>query len=141
MEVVKAFETDIDQILRLQTQIYRVKSHAPNANAYLSKQLKNPFCDVLVGKSDGMVIATATIYYIDVAIRTRPYAYLEGLVVDETKRGQGIGTEFFKKCIDVARQKACYKMVFTSGASRADAHVFYEKMGFKRWGLEFRMDM
>lgn len=140
VEVVKAFEPDIDQILSLQAQIYRVTSRAQNAHEYLKQQLTNTSCEVLVAKSNGQAIATATLYFIDVAIRGKSYALLEGLVVDEKHRGQGVGTEFFKKITEIARVKGCYKMIFTSAASRASAHAFYEKMGFKRWGLEFRMD-
>ena len=107
----------------------------------LKKQLQKDSCEVLVAKDNNQVVATATIYYIEVALRARPYALLEGLVVDESKRGHGIGTALFEKCIDLAGQKNCYKMIFTSGTDRADAHKFYEKLGFKKWGLEFRMDL
>lgn len=141
MEIRKAQETDIDAILALQRQIYRVDQIAENSQKTLENQLKNNSCDVLVVESDNQVVATATIYYIQVAARGRPYALLEGLVVDEKQRGQGIGTALFKKCIEIAKNKNCYKMIFTSGNDRPDAHKFYEKLGFKKWGLEFRMDL
>ena len=43
--------------------------------------------------------------------------------------------------LEIARGKNCYKMIFTSGTDRPDAHKFYEKLGFKKWGLEFRKDL
>lgn len=141
MEITRAARSDIEVILALQTQIYRVEKIAKNAKKTLENQLEDTSYDVLVAKSDNQVVATATIYYIQVAARGKPYALLEGLVVDEKQRGHGIGTAFFKKCIDIARQKNCYKMIFTSGNDRKDAHKFYEKLGFKKWGLEFRMDL
>lgn len=136
-----ATEADITDILKLQTQIYRTDKIADGAEEALEKQLKDETCDILVAKINDQVIATAVLYYIGVAIRSSHYALLEGLVVDKSQRGKGVGTEFFKKCIDTAKSKGCYKIIFTSGSDRTDAHKFYEKNGFVKWGLEFRMDL
>jgi len=141
MEINLAEEKDIDEILNLQKQIYRVEEISPNAHQTLINQIKNDSCDVVVVKNKDKVVATATIYYIHVALRGKPYAFLEGLVVHEIHRGKGVGTEFIKKCIDIAHQKGCYKFIFTSGKDREEAHQFYEKLGFKIWGKEFRKDL
>lgn len=141
MEIRNANETDIDQILNLQTQIYRTDKISENAHATLTNQLKDQTCDVLVLVENGKIIGTGTIYYIQVAIRAKPYAFLEGLVIDKSLRGKGYGTKLFQKCVEIARQKNCYKMLFTSGTDRTEAHKFYENLGFKKWGLEFRMDL
>lgn len=142
MEIAIAKPADIDAILKLQTQIYRTEKIADGARDALEKQLADDTCDVLVAKDEsGKVAATAAIYYIEVPVRSRPYAFLEGLVVDESTRGQGVGTKMFEKILELARAKHCYKIVFTSGSDRLDAHKLYEKLGFKKWGLEFRMDL
>lgn len=142
MEIRLATLADIDAILNLQTQIYRTENTAAGAKGALEKQLADETCDVIVGKDDqNNVVSTAAIYYIEVPVRNRPYAFLEGLVVDESARGQGIGTKMFNKILELARAKNCYKIIFTSGTDRTDAHKFYEKNGFKKWGLEFRMDL
>lgn len=141
MDVSKATEADIDAILDLQTQIYRTDKIADGAKTALEKQLKDETCDILVAKINDQVIATAVLYYVGVAIRSNHYALLEGLVVDKLQRGKGVGTEFFNKCIEAAKAKGCYKIIFTSGSDRTDAHKFYEKNGFTKWGLEFRMDL
>lgn len=141
MQIAFAKEADIEGILNLQTQIYRVDKLASNSAWALKDQLKEKCCDILVVKKDKQIIATATIYHIKVAARGRPYALLEGLVVDKKQRHHGIGTQLFKKCIEIARQKNCYKMIFTSGTDRKEAHKFYEKLGFKKWGLEFRKNL
>ncbi len=142
MEIAIATPADIDAILNLQTQIYRTEKIADGARDALEKQLADDTCDVLVARDEsGKVAATAAIYYIEVPIRSRPYALLEGLVVDESTRGQGIGTKMFDKIFELARARNCYKILFTSGTDRTDAHKLYEKLGFKKWGLEFRMDL
>ena len=141
MEIRTAVESDINQILNLQTQIYRTDKISPDAQETLKNQLKNESCTVLVLEENGKILSTATVYYIQVAVRARPYALLEGLVVNDSLRGKGYGTKLFEKCIETARLKNCYKMLFTSGSDREEAHKFYEKLGFKKWGLEFRMDL
>ena len=141
MQITKATSEDIDAILALQTQIYRVEKIAPDASQTLQNQLKDKSCQILIVKEDKKVVATATIYFIDVAARARPYALLEGFVVDEKQRGRGIGRSLLKQFIDSARKKNCYKMIFTSGIDRAEVHNFYKKLGFKKWGVEFRKDL
>ena len=36
-----------------------------------------------------------------------------------------------------ARTRGCYKLALSSNARRADAHRFYEALGFERHGLSF----
>lgn len=141
MEVRLAQKVDIDAILALQTQIYRIDKVAQNSHETLEAQLSNPSCKVLVAIVDGKIIGTATIYFVDVAARGKPYALLEGLVTDKSQRGKGYGSQLFKKTIEIAKSKNCYKMIFTSGMDRAEAHKFYENLGFAKWGYEFRMDL
>ena len=141
IKISKAGKADIDEILLLQSQIYRVKSLASNSRKTLENQLGNKACSVLVAKLDNKIIGTATIYFIEVAARGRPYAFLEGLVIGENHRGNGHGTVFFQKCVEIAKAENCYKMLFTSGMDRKDAHKFYQKLGFKKWGYEFRKDL
>ena len=96
MKISTAAEADIDAILNLQNQIYRVKDLAPNSQDSLKKQLKNKSCTVLIAKEEDQVVATATIYYIDVAARGKPYALLEGLVVDEKHRSKVSAPNYLK---------------------------------------------
>lgn len=141
MEIRLAREVDIAEILVLQLQIYRTDKLAGGAPEMLKSQLKDDSCDVLVVEDGGKIIATATVYYVQIAAHGRPYAFLEGLVVEGRQRGKGVGTAFFKKIIEVARAKNCRKLLFTSGFDREDVHKFYEKLGFKKWGYEFRLDL
>ena len=76
MQIKKATQDDIDSILKLQTQIYRVEEISPDANQTLQNQLKDKSCQILVVKEDEKIVATATIYFIEVAPRARPYQLL-----------------------------------------------------------------
>ena len=70
-----------------------------------------------------------------------PYALLEDLLVKEEHRGKGIGTAIVKEAIAEAERLGCYKVLATSRASRREVHRFYERLGMKKYGLEFRMDL
>lgn len=141
MEIRLAEKEDIKTILTLQTQIYRVSTPAQNAPQILGELLKADYCDVLVAKVDGKITGCALVFYLPNPAHGAPYALLEGLVVDKNQRHQGIGTALFEKAMELARARNCYKIIFTSGNERADAHKFYEKLGFKKWGVEFRKDL
>lgn len=141
MEIRAAKNTDANGILALQTQVYRTRSLAPTATRLLEDQIKSPLCDVLVALDDSKIVASGCLYYIDVPARGRPFAFMEGLVVDKSARGKGVGSQLITEFINLARRKDAYKIIFTSGNDREDAHQFYEKLGFKKWGFEFRMDL
>lgn len=136
-----ATKEDINGILELQPQIYRVDSVPSNASVILSKLIESQDCDVLVAKKDAQIVGSAFIFYLPIPAHGASYALLEGLVVDKDHRSQGIGTSLFNKAVETAKQKGAYKIIFTSGKDRADAHKFYEKLGFKKWGFEFRKDL
>lgn len=69
-----------------------------------------------------------------------PFGLMEDVFVDETLRGQGIGTKIVQKLIEVAKEKKCYKLICTSRYSKPKVHELYEKIGFKDHGKEFRID-
>ena len=148
MKISLATKADLTGILKLQPQIYRVKFISPNAQEILSKLMDSESCDVLVAKKDlpagkagGQIVASAFIFYLPIPAHGAPYALLEGLVVDKDHRSQGIGTSLFNKAVEIAKQKGAYKIIFTSGEDRTDTHKFYEKLGFKKWGFEFRKNL
>ena len=72
-------------------------------------------------------------------LKEKPFGLLEDLFVDESLRGQGIGTEILNMVIAEAKNNNCYKLVATSRHEREAVHKMYEKNGFKNFGIEFKM--
>lgn len=68
----------------------------------------------------------------------RPFLVVENVVVSESCRGQGLGTQLFNALEDWARQKNCSSIQLVSSAFRTDAHSFYEKLGFQEAVRGFR---
>jgi GNAT superfamily N-acetyltransferase len=73
--------------------------------------------------------------------RKKNYGILGDLFVNEKYRGQGLGTLLVKKGIAEAKKRKCYKLLATSRFSNRKLHKWYQKFGFKKYGVEFRMEL
>lgn len=141
MEITLATKEDIDGIVPLQAQIYRVDSTPENAARTIEELIDCDYCDIFVAKEEGKIIGSGLIFYLKNPGHKNPFAFLEGIVVDDNHRAKGIGTQLSKFAIELARKKGCYKILFTSGMDREKIHKFYKNLGFSKWGYEFRMDL
>ena len=59
-----------------------------------------------------------------------PYAEIGGLIVDERRRGSGIGHRLLEQAETWARAKACASIRLRSNIIRKEAHEFYLKRGY-----------
>lgn len=57
-------------------------------------------------------------------------AELAGLIVDEGRRGQGLGRRLVAHAEQWARQQGCLALRVRSNVVRDDAHAFYRRLGF-----------
>lgn len=90
---------------------------------------------------EGKEIARAYLFLMYNDLHSEPFGLLEDVFVEETHRKQGLGTDLVHEVILVAKEKKCYKLICTSRHSRPQVHAWYEKLGFKNYGKEFRMDL
>ena len=102
--------------------------------------LKNSYAIRLSASERGKEIARAYIYVLTNSLHKEPFGFLEDVFVEETHRGGGIGTEIVNRAIEEAKKAGCYKLIGTSRDSRPAVHRLYERIGLKKWGVEFRMD-
>lgn len=86
---------------------------------------------LIVGESAGRIVATYQITFISglshVAARR---AQVESVRVASDLRGQGIGGLLMADAERRARAQGCAMMQLTTNRTRADAHRFYERLGF-----------
>ncbi|MDO8667719.1 MAG: GNAT family N-acetyltransferase [bacterium] len=92
-------------------------------------------------EQDGKEAARAYLYVLKNDLHEEPFGFLEDVFVDESLRGQGLGTKLLKEIFRMAKISKCYKIVATSRHERPKVHDLYERLGFKNRGLEFRMDL
>ena len=107
----------------------------------LKKLEKNTVGIKIFIEKDGQELGRAWLYLIYNDLHVEPYGLLEDVFVKEDKRGQGVGKELLEKIILEARERKCYKIIGTSRMSRDMVHEWYKRLGFREYGLEFRMDL
>ncbi|HXH21222.1 MAG TPA: GNAT family N-acetyltransferase [Dehalococcoidia bacterium] len=77
------------------------------------------------------VLATASFFVVpNISYGGRPHAIIENVVVDAAERGHGVGAALVRHCIELAREAGCTRLSLSTDARRADAHRFYERLGF-----------
>ena len=88
---------------------------------------------------NGREIARAYLYVMTNDLHDAPFGLLEDVFVDESERGSGLGTALVNEIISAANELGCYKLIATSRTSRPKVHELYERLGFEKHGVEFRM--
>ncbi|MET7306233.1 GNAT family N-acetyltransferase [Streptomyces sp. NPDC005571] len=68
-------------------------------------------------------------------------ALIEAVRIRADRRGDGLGRELMKQAVDRARLRGCALVQLTSNKRRADAHRFYESLGFDRSHEGFRLTL
>ncbi|MDR4494439.1 MAG: GNAT family N-acetyltransferase [Nitrospirales bacterium] len=84
--------------------------------------------------------AHAYLYVMTNDLHGAPFGLLEDVYVDESQRGSGLGTTIVKEVIAAAKEVGCYKLIATSRTSRHKVHELYERLGFEKHGVEFRIN-
>jgi GNAT superfamily N-acetyltransferase len=92
---------------------------------------------VLVAELDGGVVGLAQLHVSPSIEYDRPAAKLSALVVAECHRGSGIGRALVEAVEEEARGRGCGLLFLTTAERRADAHRFYERLGFERTGRRY----
>lgn len=85
--------------------------------------------EVFVAESDGKVLGWAAIS-VDETFVEGFAADLEGLVVDESVRGAGLGKLLLDAAENWARERGCGEMRVRSNVVRERAHAFYHRNGY-----------
>lgn len=91
---------------------------------------------VLVAEADGRVAGWIHLFVIR-SLLSEGGVEVEGLVVDEQRRGQGVGRALIAQAEGWARAQGCDFLYLRSNTLRARAHEFYEQLGFEKLKTQF----
>lgn len=80
----------------------------------------------------GALAGVITTHRMLVLHRPHPVGRVTSLVVEESLRGQGIGRALMAAAERALREAGCGLVEITSNVKRADAHAFYESLGYER---------
>ena len=82
--------------------------------------------------ADALVVATMQLTLIPgLARRGSLRMQIEAVRVHEAHRSTGLGAAMMRWALDEARRRGCALVQLTSDKARADAHRFYERLGFQ----------
>ncbi|MFH0782832.1 MAG: GNAT family N-acetyltransferase [Pseudomonadota bacterium] len=137
----EAREADLPAILSLYSQLGQDDGTVLSlgeARRIFDRLRSYPDYGIHVALADSKIIGTFALLIMDnLAHRGARSAILEDVVVDEGRRGKGVGKQMMAYAGDLCREKRCYKMVLNSNRHRVAAHRFYESLGYEKHGYSF----
>lgn len=153
MEIRRAVNADIPGLDRLLEQVLTVHHNGrpdlfkANAKKYTDEQLQEILADdsrpVFVAVDDsGAVLGYAFCIFQqhlhDNILTDIKTLYIDDLCVDETIRGQHIGSKLYDYVVGFARESGCYNLTLNVWACNESARRFYEKCGLTpyKYGME-----
>lgn len=92
----------------------------------------DPRNTLLVADDGGEVVACLQLTYIPgLGRHGAERAQVEAVRVRSDRRGSGLGTQLMQWVVEQARQRGCALVQLTTDRRRAEAHRFYERLGFE----------
>jgi len=131
MEIIvrQIIPEDSKEITMLSDQLgysLSVEQTLQNINAVM----KNKDLDAFVAVDKNKVIGWIGVRNA-IQIESPPYSEINGLVVDENYRGNGIGKMLIEKAIQWSKEKGNVKLRLRCNVKRTETHLFYLHLGFR----------
>lgn len=124
-------EMDDSRVLSLDQarEIFARLKHYPNYRIYLAVM-------------DGEIVGTFALLIMDnLAHLGAPSGIVEDVVVKAAYRSRGIGRQMMEHAYARCKEAGCYKMALSSNLKREAAHRFYERLGFKKHGYSYVIEV
>jgi GNAT superfamily N-acetyltransferase len=103
----------------------------------LDRFLASEADSLVVAEVDESVVGLASLHESLALEYDEPAAKLSAIVVDADHRGRGVGKALVEALEAEARARKCALIFLTTNERRADAHAFYEAVGFEYTGRRF----
>ncbi len=154
MKIRKAQEKDIPRIGDLLSQVLEVH-HQGRPDIFktgVKKYTDDQLCEILVNQDRPIFVAEDSEGVVQgyvfciferrighSVLKDITSLYIDDLCVDESARGQKIGTALYEYVLDFARAHDCYNVTLNVWNCNQAAMKFYETCGLvpQRYGMEF----
>ncbi|MFF2484260.1 GNAT family N-acetyltransferase [Paenibacillus sp. NPDC058071] len=138
MHFRKAQQSDLPAIVRLLaddelgSQRERFEDPLPveYREAFAEMEAQNGNYIVLAIENDAVIGCLQLMIIPGLARLGMKRAQIEGVRVDRSYRGKGVGEALFQEAIALAKTAECGLVQLTTDKHRGDAHRFYERLGF-----------
>lgn len=138
MPIREATESDADPIAALLGELGYPS--APTAiPARLARLSRGSASLVVLAEEQGQVVGLATGRAFPALHTDALIAYLTSVVVSSASRKRGVGRELVHHVEEWARNLGAAHLTLVTGIGvrRADAHAFYERLGYERTGHRY----
>ena len=92
---------------------------------------------VLIAEREGHALGLLALHVFPVLAYDRDLAMIMALVVTERARGLGVGRALIDRAEAIGRARGASRLMVTTHNRRADAHAFYERLGFDFTGRRY----
>jgi GNAT superfamily N-acetyltransferase len=116
-------------------------STAPQAAERLQRIGADPSTLVIVAEVDSELAGLGVLHVQNLVERDEPGCQVAGLVVGRRFRRRGIGELLMEALEDEARRRGGKVMVLNTAQRRADAHAFYEALGYEHTGRRYAKEL
>lgn len=90
----------------------------------------------------GRVIGTLQITYLaGLSLQGALRGQIEAVRIAADRRGERLGQRLLEWAVETCRQRGCRVVQLTTNKSRADAHRFYERLGFKASHIGYKLEL
>ncbi len=103
----------------------------------LARLLVHEGSRVFVAEREATVLGVLGLHCMPVLTSLSDVAMIIALVVTERDRRAGVGRLLIARAEDEARVWQCGRIMVTSAERRADAHAFYQHLGYEYTGRRF----
>ena len=141
-----ATEADVPAVVALLTDdILGAQRELDGMAAYLAafRRMQDEAANhLIVAEENGRIVGTYQITFISgLSLRAAQRAQVESVRVASDQRGRGIGAAMMRDAEDRARAAGCSLLQLTTNRTRADAHRFYERLGFTPSHIGYKRDL
>ena len=103
----------------------------------LAKLSSHPDHILVVAGHEKALLGLGVAHVIDVFHTDGPVTLITALVVAQSARSKGVGRAIAERLEEFARARGCPRIMVTTANHRADAHTFYERLGFAFTGRRY----
>lgn len=146
LEIKIASSVDVPAILELLYELGRPKPTNDCEFEKFRKLITTYTVDfdkqILVAEyEDNKIIGLVSIVFLSRLNHFNLEMYIPELIVAEKYRTKGIGKKLIDSCIEIAKNKKCYRIRLESGNQRKNSHQFYKHLGFAQSAFSFTMNL
>jgi GNAT superfamily N-acetyltransferase len=131
MKIRPALSADAPAVTRLLAELGYPDNDVESVRGRLERWSRHPEGAAFVAESDAAVVGVVAVVAIPLLERPGSGGRIVALVVDETRRGSGIGRELVAAAEAEALRLGCDTMEVTSSRHRTGAHAFYRARGYE----------